>query len=263
MSDYPASVARALRFWSRLPLPVLPFEIDPHAPPVMTVLAPAAPAAGALIGLLGALVLALAHGLGLPAWPAAIAAVAALVLATGALHEDALADVADGFGGGGTIVRKLEIMKDPRLGSYGAAALSLALLAKVALLGELLARHGPWRAAAALVAAAAMARIAGLWPLVALPPARVDGAGAAAGMLAPRPWRVGAGIGAGIAVVLVLPACGWLPAVLAPAAALATAWGVARLADRQIGGQTGDVCGAATGLAELAFLAVALAFSRA
>src|SRR4029450_13138448 len=91
---------------------------------------PLFPLVGALIGLAGGLAYALALGLGLPPWPAATLALATSIRATGRLHEDGLADVADGWGGGRTREDKLRIMRDPRLGSYGTIALVLALLAR-------------------------------------------------------------------------------------------------------------------------------------
>jgi adenosylcobinamide-GDP ribazoletransferase len=142
LAAYLADVARAMRFWSRLPIPSVAMETDPHGPPRIGDLTLALPVAGALIGLTGAIALLLAAGLGLPAWPAAVVSVATLMLATGAMHEDALADVADGFGGGGTVERKLEIMKDPRLGTYGASALILSLSLKIALVAGLAAEVG-------------------------------------------------------------------------------------------------------------------------
>jgi adenosylcobinamide-GDP ribazoletransferase len=234
------------------------FEVDPHAPPVMERLAPALPVAAALIGCLGALMLGLADLIGLPTWPAAILAVAVLVIATGAMHEDAVADLADSFGGD-TIERKLAIMKDPTIGSFGATALVLVLGLRIALFAGLLEALGAWRAGTALVAASAVARIAGLWPATALAPARPDGLGATASELSPASWRLGAAIGAALSFLLALIATGRAASVLAPLAAFAAAWFVTRLADRQLGGQTGDVCGAATLLAELACLAVLLA----
>jgi len=87
----------------------------------------ALPVAGFIIGLIGALVYALAHRLGLPAWPAATLSVAATLFITGALHEDGLADTADGFGGGTTREQKLDIMRDSRTGAYGVCALVLSL----------------------------------------------------------------------------------------------------------------------------------------
>src|SRR5271154_843632 len=83
------------------------------------------PVAGVVVGLIGALVYAIAHRLGLPPWPAAGLAVAATIAATGCLHEDGLADTADGFGGGDTTERKLDIMRDRRVGASGVCALPL------------------------------------------------------------------------------------------------------------------------------------------
>jgi adenosylcobinamide-GDP ribazoletransferase len=88
----------------------------------------AAPLAGFLIAIIGAFILTLASAFGVPRWPAAALALAGTMLATGCLHEDGLADVADGFGGGKTPERKLEIMHDSRLGTYGAAALMTSIL---------------------------------------------------------------------------------------------------------------------------------------
>ena len=258
MLEYFALVTRALRFWTRIDLPILPFEIDPHAPPVMNELVPAVPVAGAVIGLAGAFVLLVGTGLGLPTLLTASFAVIALILVTGAMHEDGLADVADAFGGGRSIEHKLEIMKDPRLGSFGVTALVMILFVRVGALAALLDLLGVWRCAAVLIAAAALARIAGLWPLHALASARSEGAGAATGGLGFAPWRQGALIGAGIALVGGLLGVGFVLTALAFIVLSAAVWGMTRLADRHIGGYTGDVCGAATILAETAFLAATL-----
>lgn len=254
-----AGFPQALRFWSRIPVPVWSFEIDPHGRPDMERLAPVTPLAGAVLGLAGAVVLALASLGGLPETPAAIAAVAALAVMTGAMHEDGLADIADGFGGGVTPERKLEIMRDSRIGAYGATALMLALAARVSLLASLLAMAGILRTGAVLVAAVAASRILGLLPLVALGPARADGAGASAGRLTGHAWRLGAVPAMIAAGLLAWAGTGQFMSVLAPLAGLAAAYTVSRLAERQIGGQTGDVCGAAVMLAETAILATALA----
>jgi adenosylcobinamide-GDP ribazoletransferase len=259
MFDIIAATAEALRFWSRLPIPILPVEVDPHAPPDMARLAPVVPLAGAILGGVGLAGLVAATSLGLPAWPAAILATAAVVWATGAMHEDALADVADGLGGGRGTLRKLEIMKDPRLGSYGAAALCLAILLRVALLAALVEAAGAWRAGLAFVAAASISRIVGLWPLVALAPARADGIGATASRLDRVAWLRGAALGTGLAGLVGWLAIGSPAALLAPFLAFAAGGAVAKLAERLIGGQTGDICGAATLLAELTALCALLA----
>jgi len=239
-------VADALRFFTRLPLPAAsggPLDFNRFAW--------AAPVAGAIAGLVGAVALALARALGLPPFLGAGLATAAMVAATGALHEDGLADVADGFGGGATRARKLEIMRDSRIGAFGATALMLALLLRVGALASALS-HGFWSAAGALVVVAALSRAGALMPLALLDPARIDGAGAAAGRLELQAF--GAAWVAALVVAFVIGVAGIGPE-RAIAAAIASAIGAASmtaLARRQIGGQTGDVGGAAQQWAEIA-----------
>ena len=248
-------LAACLRFYTRLPLPGLAREADPHAMPDFSRSAPLVPIAGALIGLVGALVLALAANLGLAPLPAATIAIGCLVLITGAIHEDGLADLCDGFGGGSTPERKLEIMRDSRLGTYGAAALVLSLLLRVGTLAGLVAVDLRL-AAAILFAAGAVSRTAGLLPLAVLPPARTVGAGFAARAPGAATLPIATVI-AFICACLPLLAGGSLPRVIAACtlAALA-AYGITALARRQIGGQTGDVAGAAQQAAEIAILLV-------
>ncbi|MFZ0074232.1 MAG: adenosylcobinamide-GDP ribazoletransferase, partial [Xanthobacteraceae bacterium] len=97
----------------------------------------ALPIAGACVGLFGALAYWLVARAGLPPLPAAALSIAATTLATGCLHEDGLADVADGFGGGTTRERKLEIMRDSRLGTYGAMILLVSFAAKLSALAAI------------------------------------------------------------------------------------------------------------------------------
>lgn len=238
----------ALRFLTRLPVR------GPQRSPEEALAAsvPAFPLIGALIGALAALVFALASSLGLGSMLAAVLAVAAQALLTGGLHEDGLADMADGFGGGRTRADKLRIMRDPRLGSFGALALVLALLARIAALTAL---AGPALAGAALVAAGAVSR-AGL-PLImtSLPLARDDGLAAGAGR--PHPLRAAAAAGIGVLLALaVLPAGVAAGGLIGAAGALLAVGGLAR---RQLGGYTGDVLGAAQQLSEVGFLLGALA----
>jgi adenosylcobinamide-GDP ribazoletransferase len=242
-----------LRFFSRLPLPYLPFEQSPRAMPDLSRLARMAPIAGAVLSAIGAAALGLANALGLPPLVCAGLAIGALVLATGALHEDGLADVADGFGGGATRERKLEIMRDSRIGAYGATALALSLLLRVAAVSALL-EHSLGAATAGLILAGAASRAAALAPLALLSPARPDGLGAAAGRL-----DSGGALAAGlialiVAVLLGLGGLGVGQAILALGLAFAAALAVAAIARRQIGGQTGDVAGAAQQMAEIACL---------
>jgi len=211
------------------------------------------PVAGALLAAIGALALAFADAVGLPPLVCAGLAVGVQLLATGALHEDGLADVADGFGGGATRERKLEIMRDSRIGAYGAAALALSLLLRVGALGALL-EHGLGAAAAGMILAGAASRAAALAPLALLDPARADGLGAGAGRLGSGGVVAAAATASIIAVLLGLGGIGLGRAILALGLALAAALAMAAIARRQIGGQTGDVAGAAQQLAEIACL---------
>ena len=257
-------LAQAVRFYSRLPLPALPFEGDPHAPPDFRTAVRVLPLAGLVVAIPAALVLAVALALGLGAWPAAALSVAAMTLATGAFHEDGLADTADGFGGGRTPERRLAIMRDSLIGSYGASALVLAFALRIAALATLAERLGPGPAALAVLIAAALSRTAGLMPLVLLPPARPDGAAHAVGRPSRRALLSAAALAAGIAAALGLLA--GLPvsgiALMLTLSALA-GYGLTRLSRRLIGGHSGDVAGAVQQIAEVLALLGLLATVRA
>ena len=198
------------------------------------------PLAGLIPG--GAAAAILALGAGLPPGVAATLALIAGCLLTGALHEDGLADAADGLWGGADAARRLEIMRDSRIGAYGACALILTFLLRWSALAAL--AHAPLAALAAAVASrAAMAVLAG-----ALPPARPGGLSARVG----RPGR-DAMLGA---AVIGVAALGLAPdgAPVAAIWAVAAVAGLGALARARLGGQTGDVLGAAQVLAECAIL---------
>jgi adenosylcobinamide-GDP ribazoletransferase len=203
------------------------------------------PIVGAVVGAIGAGVFWVGDFAGLPPAMAAIFAVGGTILVTGGLHEDGLADTADGFGGGSERLRKLEIMRDSRIGSFGALALMLSLALRVAALAAL---REPGAVAVALVVAGALGRGAMVGVLLILRPARASGLAAALGA---TPHRT-AGVGLAIAAAFAL-----LAPVALPAAILA-AVGMAVLARRQIGGYTGDVLGATEQAAECAILTALL-----
>lgn len=248
-----ADLAAALRFCSRLPIPLLPGEADPHAVPDVQRLARVLPVAGAMIGALGGAVVYLASALGLGPWVSAALAIAALTIVTGAFHEDGLADTADGFGGGATRERRLDIMRDSRIGSFGGAALILAFTLRIAGVATLAGRLDALGAAAAVVYAAALSRTAELIPLTLLPPARADGASASFGRPSLAALATAGLVAGALALFLVLAAALPLTGVaLGFGLAAAVALGMARLSKRLIGGQTGDVAGAVQQLAEIA-----------
>jgi len=212
----------------------------------------ALPIAGALVGAIGALVYWLAASAALPAFPAAALAVAATVLATGALHEDGLADVADGFGGGATRERKLEIMRDSRLGTYGACALVLSLLLRISVLANL---AQPALVASALLAAHIGARAVMPAVMWFVPPAKPDGLSASAGLPPAASVVIAAVLGAIALGIGLGPGVG----AIAVLVTLVGAAVVARLSIAQIGGQTGDLLGAVEQIGEILILLVAAA----
>jgi adenosylcobinamide-GDP ribazoletransferase len=240
-------VADALRFFTRLRVG----EPGPGAPLDLNRIAWASPVAGLAVGLIGALILALTALLGLPPLLRAGLTTAALVAATGGLHEDGLADVADGFGGGATRAAKLEIMRDSRVGAYGALAIALALILRVGALAAAL-DGGFSRAALSLMLVAALSRAGALAPLALLEPARADGAGAAAGRLDSNALAAAWGSALVIALALGLVAVGLAHALVAALMSGAGALAMVALARRAIGGQTGDVAGAAQQFGEIA-----------
>jgi len=210
----------------------------------------ALPVAGALVGGVGASIYWFAVRLGLPAQIAAALALAATLVATGCLHEDGLADCSDGFGGGKNREHKLTIMRDSRLGTFGACALVLSLMLRWAALASI---AGPSSVALALIAAHAAARA----PLQAfmrfVPPARTDGLSAHAGR-PPWPSTLAAGLLGALALALCLgPIAAAIAILLLSSAGILMAW----LSVQQIGGQTGDVLGALEQINEILILLVA------
>jgi adenosylcobinamide-GDP ribazoletransferase len=244
-----ADLMTCLRFCTRLPIRVFAFETEPYRPLTQ----PAArllPVAGALIGVCAALALGLAAKLGLPAPLPALVALTALLTLTGALHEDGLADCADGFGGGTTQETRLAVMKDPRLGTFGALALILALLLRAASLARI-AEEGLWLASCVLVATAATSRGLALMPLWLLPPARQQGSGLAAANPSPNTLVFAAASAAILALLPLSAGASIARILLAALTSIAGAGAVILIARRAIGGQTGDVAGATQQTAEI------------
>ena len=251
-SNWPEDRAEELKavfvFCSRLPLA----RATPFADGAIGKAAWAFPVAGLAIGVIGAAVYVLARRLGLPPWPAAALSVTATLVVTGCLHEDGLADTADGFGGGKTREQKLEIMRDSRTGAYGVCALAMSLLLRVGAL----ASFGDTRSVVwALIAAHTAARAAMPVHMWLLPPARNDGLSFQAG---PPP---GDSMAAAVAIAFIVllfclrPGRGVMASIVLIAAVALMAW----LSTRQIEGQTGDVLGALEQVSEILVLLVALA----
>jgi adenosylcobinamide-GDP ribazoletransferase len=204
------------------------------------------PLVGLLVGAVWGLVYWGGYRLGMPPVLAALTAFAVATILTGAFHEDGFADVADGFGGGRTADRKLEIMRDSRIGSYGAIALLVSFATKLSALAAIPNAY----VIPSLIAAHALAR--GVLPALALnlPYARPDGLARSSG----QPDPTTTAIAGGLALLIALLSLSWGEALWAAVVAAISGFVIARLALRQIGGQTGDVLGAAEQLGETAIL---------
>ncbi|PWE33013.1 adenosylcobinamide-GDP ribazoletransferase [Maritimibacter sp. 55A14] len=201
---------------------------------------------GVPVGLIGWGAHAGALALGAAPLMAAMLAISALALVTGALHFDGLADFADGIGGGRDKAHCLEIMRDSRIGSYGALAMILVTGLWAAALTDLAARAGAgWFVAVAMLSRAAMVCLQ-----EALPAARADGLGKFA---EGRSWAARSVV---ILTVLAIATLGGLAGISAILASAIVALAIGALAMRRIGGQTGDVLGAAQLASETACWAV-------
>lgn len=185
--------------------------------------------------------------LGMPAIVATGWAIAFQLLLTGALHEDGFADTVDGFFGGHTAERRLDIMRDSRIGSYGGLALSLLMLLRAGTMTTLAAQ--PVHIVSILTTAGAFSRLSLMLPLLWLRPARADGLAHELRHLPARSLLVAIVLTAMIASSLSL--LGALSLFLM--ACLATL-GLCSVAYRLIGGYTGDVLGATAIIAELVVL---------
>jgi adenosylcobinamide-GDP ribazoletransferase len=235
----------ALRFFTRLPAPAW----VGHSAEQLNHAARYFPAVGIVVGTIGAAMTLLAVQL-LPVAVAVLLGMVATLLATGAFHEDGLADSIDGFGGGWTREDVLRIMKDSRIGSYGAIGIGVALLTKYETLGALAVP--PWLTLpAAIIAGHSVSRFASTTLIYALDYARDDDSSKSK----PLATRLGKGelalAGAfGLAPCLLLP-MGQVSIALVAVAFVTLAAG--RYFVKRIGGYTGDCLGATQQLTEVSF----------
>lgn len=209
------------------------------------------PLIGAAIGFAGGVFYLVADMVGLPPVIAALLAVGGTILVTGGLHEDGLADTADGLGGGRDRESRLAIMRDSRIGSFGVLALGLVIAVRVAAMAALAV---PETVALALIAAAAGSRACLPPVMFALPPARSDGLSAAAG----TPERGHVIVAVAIGWLALMVGLGFLGGLLAILLAGLAAGALIMAARQLLGGQTGDVLGAIQQATEIAILLAAV-----
>ncbi|MEP0519121.1 MAG: adenosylcobinamide-GDP ribazoletransferase [Hyphomicrobiales bacterium] len=248
----PRDLLICLMFFTRLPVRLnLKTQVSLHVSVHMY------PYAGAIVGFLGALVILSATILGLSPVPTAILAITAMVFTTGALHEDGLADMADGFGGGHDRQRKLDIMKDSRIGTYGVLALIFSQGLRIAVLAELIGLS-PVGGVISVILAAVFSRTISMLFWASLTPARGDGLSKSSG----QPDRIALAIAMGLSLSLMALlqsfGFGFVPLIVAMMGALVSLFLLVWLCKRQIQGQTGDTIGATQQISELAFMTMLL-----
>ncbi len=255
--DFITDVMRSVAFLSRIPVSSRFFEDDDGS---MRRTARAFPAAGLLIALPAAAVIAVLGSFDVDADMTGWVAITVMALVTGALHEDGLADMADGFGSGKPPEKVLEIMKDSRIGTYGAIALILSFALRATALGALIAYLPAKTAAACLIAAAVASRALMVWHWQTLAPARPTGVAASVGQPAESERNIALATGLFLVAMFTLHTLSALSLVVV----LATACGGMILFNRlclgKIGGHTGDTIGACQQITEIVIL-VALAIA--
>ena len=184
----------------------------------------------------------------LPSFAAAILAITAGLFSTGAIHEDGLADCADGFGGGENREKKLAIMRDSAIGSYGTLSLIIIMGLRISLLSMLPAKL---EIVTPIIICAVISRYAMVGYLCLLPAARQDGLGNQASGNQTSGDNISALLLAGLIALpaFVIGAFGLIYVIIA-IVSVALIWGV--IAKYKLGGQTGDVCGAGQIICETA-----------
>ncbi|WP_343314808.1 adenosylcobinamide-GDP ribazoletransferase [Brucella sp. BE17] len=246
---------RSLGFLSRLPLPdkwLGRWNTHSHEswPPSTR----AFPLAGGVLGFLGGVALFIANALHLPALACGFIAVGALAAMTGALHEDGLGDTVDGFFGASNRERRLDIMKDSRIGTFAAITLVVWVGIKASLLATILERLGPGHTVFVLIASEAASRAAMLALWHGLPSARPGGLADGIGQPEWETVVYGAGLGLVILAIGLWPAGGIAALIYSLALVSGLLFGFSKLCMVKIGGQTGDTLGAAQQIASLGVL---------
>lgn len=249
--DYPTDIVRAIAFLSRIPVPPSFFE---NYSGNLSRVAHAFPPAGVLIALPAAIVFGLLLGLQADPLLAALLALTVQTLTSGALHEDGLSDTADGLGGGRDRDRALAIMKDSRIGNYGAIALLLSFGLRAAAIAAIARDVPPFAAALMLLAVAALSRGAMVWHWYALPPAKSDGVAASGGKPDDNAMHTALISALVLSGFLLWPSLRLFAFVLCLLVTAAAASLFTRRVKTRLFGHTGDTIGATQQICEIAAL---------
>ena len=249
-TDFIADLARSVAFLSRIPVPDRFFLGQSGS---FSRAVRAFPLAGVLVALIPALVFYTLSQTG-DALVTSLIALALMVLMTGALHEDGLADAADGLGGGRDREHALAIMKDSRIGSYGVVAMLLSFLLRAASLAAL-ARLDSSLAAVSMLAAACVSRSIMIWHWSALAPARTNGVAVAIGAPERTARNVALFTGGLMGLVFVASHLGVMVAIFVLLVAAIAGQLFTAFVRRKLGGHTGDTIGATQQVSEIVLLA--------
>lgn len=250
-SDFIDDVARSVGFLSRIRVPSRYFIGHDGT---LSRAVGAFPVAGLLITLPPAALLAVLLALNADETLAALLALALQAILTGALHEDGLSDTADGIGGGRDREAALAIMKDSRIGSYGAVALILSFAIRASALAAIGTVLAPTEAGFAVLGVSALSRAAMVWHWSLLPSARTGGVAASAGAPEASSTILALFSGGILCLVLAGGATSFIDAVVTIALCAMATWAASSYIESRIGGHTGDTIGATQQLAEIVSL---------
>lgn len=241
-----ADIGAAFSLLTRIPVPVDHSVAGARAAHAVW----AYPLVGAVVGLFGACVVYITLLLGAPETIAAALGLGALAMITGALHEDGIADCADGLGGSHEKTRALEIMKDSRIGAFGAVALGVVLIARWSGMLELTLSS----LVLPMIAVGAVSRLPMVLAMYIMPNARETGLSQSVG----RPPAISVAIAIGVTAVIAVLTMGWGGLLIMGWAAIG-ALPLFLWAYKRLGGQTGDILGGSQQCAEVITLASCIA----
>ncbi|MFS8050809.1 adenosylcobinamide-GDP ribazoletransferase [Rhizobium sp. BR 314] len=251
MREYMRDIARAVAFLSRIPVSASFFA--GYRGKLGTV-SRAFPVAGLLVAFPAAIAFGVLLAFHADPLMAALLALTVLTVTTGALHEDGLSDTADGLGGGTDRERILTIMKDSRIGAYGAAALILSFGLRAAALAAIARHVSPSHGAIALLATAVLSRGAMVWHWHVLPAAKPEGVAASAGQPDGDAMQLALIMTLVLAILLIGPSMGisaLVPCLLVVAVAT---FFLNRHMRQRLSGHTGDTIGTTQQICEIASL---------
>lgn len=240
MSQFVYATIRALGFLTRLPLPNKWFKGS------VSIANDAAyfPIAGGIIGTIGAIVLFISSTIGFSSLSSAIMTIASICIITGALHEDGLSDVADGFFMHKSSAQRLKIMKDSHIGAFGTLSLIFIIGLRVNLLSDIFSKFGLVKTCIVLIMIESISRSGILWLWIKLPLAKDNGTAAAAGQPPIQKCYLALTISTGIFALFGLMTLGLYPTIISLFLSALFLPAFVRLCKNKIGGYTGDTLGA-------------------